>query len=138
MRRILDAKDYKTNEPVYLKGHAKATYTSNGMSVEDSMGNKSDKIAVVSHGTNDTTFVLTPNVMHRWGTVGSLTLTLGQVSDESVYNEYMFEFVSGDTATNLSLPETVSWVSEPSIEPGYTYQCSIVNNVGIIVGVEKA
>ena len=38
--------------------------------------NKADKIAEVNHGTSDTTFALTPNVFHMWGTITSLTLTL--------------------------------------------------------------
>lgn len=138
MRQVKDAIDNKTKEKVYLKGHAKATYMSDGRSVEDAVEDKADKVEVVNHGTGDTTFVLTPNVMHKWGVVSNLTLSLASPSDGSVYNEYMFEFVSGSTATTLLLPDTLQWVSEPSIEAGYTYQCSIVNNIGVIVGVANS
>lgn len=96
---------------------------------------KQDKIKVVNHGTGDTTFALTPNVYHKWGEVTSLSLTLATPSDDTVYNEYMFEFVSGATATTLTLPDTVSWFTTPSIEANKVYQVSIVNNVGLIVGV---
>lgn len=98
------------------------------------VSNKADKIFVIDHGTEDTTFTLTPNTYHKWGTVTSLTLTLGTLSDTSVYKEYMFEFISGTTATTLSLPSTISWASEPNIEAGKTYQVSILNNCGIIGG----
>ena len=138
MRQVKDAIDHKTKEKVYLKGHAKATYMSDGRSVEDSIDDKADKVEVVNHGTSDTTFALTPNIMHKWGVVSDLTLTLVSPSDDSVYNEYMFEFVSGSTATTLLLPDTLQWVSEPSIEAGYTYQCSIVGNIGVIVGVANS
>ena len=94
-----------------------------------------DKIVVSDHGTGDTTFALTPNVFHKWGIVTSLTLTLATPADTTIYNEYMFEFVSGTTATTLSLPDTVKWVSEPNIEADKTYQCSIVNNIGVIIAV---
>lgn len=101
----------------------------------DSIGNKEDKVKVVNHGTGDTMFDLTPNIFHVWGEVASLSLTLATPTDSTVYNEYMFEFVSGSTATTLSLPDTIQWVSTPSVEENMTYQVSIVNNIGLIVGV---
>lgn len=36
-RKIKDAKDLETGEKIYLKGHAKATYMSNGVPVEDAI-----------------------------------------------------------------------------------------------------
>lgn len=95
--------------------------------------NKADKIQEVNHGTSDTTFTLTPNVMHIWGTVTSLTLILG--TGTSYLDEYMFEFTSGSTATTLSLPNAVSWINgTPTIETNTTYQVSIVNNIAVIGG----
>lgn len=87
----------------------------------------------VSHGTSDTTFTLTPNVFHVWGTVSTLTLTLG-TEISGVANEYLFEFTSGSTATTLSLPSTIKWVggNAPEIEANTTYQISIVDNLGVI------
>ena len=102
-----------------------------------SLGNKSDKIEVVEHGTSDTTFTLTPNVFHKWSEVSNLSLTLATPSDSTIYNEYMFEFYSGDTATTLTLPDSIKWVSNPSIEVNKIYQCSIVNGIGVITSVEN-
>jgi hypothetical protein len=34
-RKVKDAEDINTKEKVYLKGHAKVTYMSDGISVED-------------------------------------------------------------------------------------------------------
>lgn len=96
--------------------------------------NKASNVTVVDHETGDTTFTLTPNVFHKWGEVASLTLTLG-TETSGIYNEFMFQFESGSTATTLSLPSTVEWVNTPTIETGKTYQVSIVNNIALIVGV---
>lgn len=48
-RKIKDAKDLTTNELIYFKGHAKATYMSNGMTVEDAINN----IEIGGGGTSD-------------------------------------------------------------------------------------
>lgn len=94
---------------------------------------ESEPIAIVDHGTNDTTFELTPNVLHIWDEVASLTLTLQNV-EETSYNEFMIQFTSGATATQLSLPETVKWVNTPSVEANKIYQISILNNLAVIGG----
>lgn len=78
---------------------------------------------------------INPNHLYVWGTMTSLTIALATPADSTIYNEYMFQFTSGSTATTLSVPSTVKWVSEPNIEANKTYQVSIVNNIGIIVGV---
>lgn len=36
-RKVKDAKDIETGEKIYLKGHAKATYMSDGINVEDAI-----------------------------------------------------------------------------------------------------
>lgn len=85
----------------------------------------SAKMTQVNHGTSDTTFQLPPNQYHTWGEVSSLTLTLGaETSDQA--NGYWFSFDSGDTATTLSLPETVK--TDIVVEPNMHYECMIVDN----------
>ena len=44
-RKIKDAKDLSTNELIYFKGHAKATYMSDGRTVEDAIPNNLSKVA---------------------------------------------------------------------------------------------
>lgn len=82
-------------------------------------------ITQVDHGTSDTTFDLHPNQYHTWGEVASLTLTLGAGTDGQA-NGYWFSFDSGDTATTLSLPETVQ--TDIVVEPNMHYECMIVGN----------
>lgn len=98
------------------------------------LSTKQDKVMIVDHGTEDTAFELTPNILHRWGTVSSLTLTLAAPSDTTEANYYMFEFTSGPTATTLSLPDTIAWANVVSIEANKKYQVSILNGCGIIGG----
>ena len=85
----------------------------------------SAEITRVDHGTADTTFELPPNQYHTWGEVTSLTLTLGAETSGQA-NGYWFSFDSGDTATTLSLPETVK--TDIVVEPNMHYECSIVGN----------
>lgn len=121
---------YTESDPVFTASPA------HGITASDitAWNGKADKVAIVNHGTSDTTFTLTPNIFHIWGTVASLTLTLATASTTTM-DEFMFQFTSGTTATTLSLPSTVKWVAEPEIEAGMTYQVSIVNNIAVIGGV---
>lgn len=105
----------------------------NGQDGKDGKDGASGIPSVVDHGTNDTTFELTPNVFHKWGEVAALNLTLG-AETSGVLNEYMLQFTSGTTATVLTLPETVKWISDSTVEAGKTYQVSIVNNLAVLGG----
>jgi hypothetical protein len=84
----------------------------------------------IEHGTDDTTYTLTPNVFHKWNTVSSLTLTLG-AETPGITNEYLFQFQSGTASTTLTLPSDVIWVNDeyPIIYPNCIYQVSIFNNL---------
>lgn len=130
-----------TNKPTIPTTLSQLTDDSTHRVVTDaeksSWDGKAEPTPVVNHGTSDTTFSLTPNVLHIWGTVSALTLTLATPSDATIVNEYMFQFTSGSTATTLSLPSTVTWVAAPSINAGATYQVSIVNNLGVIAEFSK-
>lgn len=104
-------------------------------------GNVSTMTPVTNHGTSDTTYSVTSNVLHIWGTVASLTLTLATPTDNTIVNEYMIEFVSGSTATTLSLPSSVEWAESCgalSVESSKTYQISIVNNIGLWAAISNS
>lgn len=103
--------------------------TINGVEVSGSKTSADYKISAevtrVDHGTADTTFELPANQYHTWGEVASLTLTLDAETSGQA-NGYWFSFDSGDTATTLSLPETVK--TDIVVEPNMHYECSIVGN----------
>lgn len=97
------------------------------------------RLRMVSHGTEDTVFSLTPNTMHVWGVVGSLSLDMDKASEEDgILAEYAFQFTCPiDAATSLALPSDVKWYNGFIVVPqaGKTYQASIVNNIIIMGGV---
>jgi hypothetical protein len=73
-----------------------------------------------------------PNCLNVWGEVANLTITLATPTNTSIVNEYMIQFTSGNIATQLTLPDTITWMSEPIIVANATYQISIINNLAII------
>lgn len=87
---------------------------------------------VESGGRGNVTKQLSPNTFYKFGEVVALTITFA-AEKSGILNEYMFEFVSGRTATTLSVPSTVKWSggSAPTIEANKTYQVSIVNNLAV-------
>ena len=103
-----------------------------GDHVHPSDTSREARVTTVSHGTSDTTFTLTPNVLHTWGTINSLTLTLGTGSSTYV-DGYWFKFTAGSSFTALTMPSGVSWVSEPQIASGKTYEVMIVDNLASYV-----
>ena len=94
---------------------------------------KANKISVVQ--TSASTIEINSNTFYKFGEVASLNITLASITDNTIYNEYMFEFVSGTTATTLTLPSSIKWLETPTIDANKIYQCSIVDNVGLLVGV---
>ena len=124
------------NDAGYLTQHQDISHLVTNLEFSDGLSDKQDVINVIDHGTNDTYIYLEPNQFHKWGVVSSLTISLvsGGTTDDQ-YAEYMFEFVSGGTATTLSLPINVRFETEVVIEPNRTYQVSIVNNIGVIISV---
>lgn len=109
--------------------------------VYTALTSKADKTAIMNHGTSDTTYSVTPNIMHIWGTVPSLAITLGTPTDATIVNEYMIQFESGSTATTLSLPSSVEWAESCgslSVETNKTYQISIVNNIGLWASIANS
>lgn len=96
---------------------------------------KANKISVVQ--TSASTIEINPNTFYKFGEVASLNITLASITDNTIYNEFMFEFVSGSTATTLTLPSSVKWLETPTIESNKIYQCSIVDNIGVLLGVSN-
>lgn len=135
-RKIMNAKDLSTNELIYFRGHAKATYMSDGTTtVEDAInaiGNISVAYPIVNHTQSETSATIAPNMFHIWGEMSELSISFEEPEDNSVANEYVFQFVSSDTATTLTLPD-LQWTSEPVINPNCTYQVSILNNCATLL-----
>lgn len=100
---------------------------------EKGVDGKNYKVETVE--STETTVELQPNKFYKFGEVTELNLSLAEITDNTQLNEFMFEFISGETATTLILPDTIRWAETPDVVSNKIYQCSIVNNVGLIVGV---
>lgn len=73
----------------------------------------------------DTSVTLQPDNLYIFPEMATLTITLGS-EIEGKANGYWFSFDSGDTATTLSLPDTVQ--TDIVVEPSTHYECMIVND----------
>lgn len=111
------------------KGDTGAT----GSAGVDGQDGKNYQVDIIE--STETTVELQPNKFYKFGEVTELNLSLAEITDNTQLNEFMFEFISGETATTLTLPDIIKWSETPSIDANKIYQCSIVNNVGLIVGV---
>ena len=115
------------------KGTLENVIAGKGLVTNQDISGKANKISVVQ--TSASTIEINPNTFYKFGEVASLNITLASITDNTIYNEYMFEFVSGTTATTLTLPSSIKWLETPTIDANKIYQCSIVDNVGLLVGV---
>lgn len=130
-RKIKDAIDLSTGEKVYYKGHAKATFMSDGRTVEDAIktAGGGGGMAVIDHGTEDTTFTLTSGVIHKWDNIDSLTLSIPEDAD-GVISSYRLVFAADSTFV-LSLPANVVWANDEApefSEDGMQYEINIIGN----------
>lgn len=109
MRKIKDALDIDTNERIYFKGHAKATYMSDGRTVEDAIktAGGGGGMAVIDHGTEDTIFTLTDKGIHKWDEVSSLVLSLPD-DPPGTLPTYQVIATMG-SGFSLSLPSDCIW-----------------------------
>ena len=81
---------------------------------------------IVSHGTADTTYTISANEMHVWGEVTELNISLGANPDQTTVAEYAFKFISGTTATTLTLPIDVKLPVGFVILPKHQYVMTVV------------
>lgn len=80
---------------------------------------------------------ISPNVFYNFGQKDSLTVSLGTAPDTTSYNEYMFQFESGDTPTSFTVGAgsgEIKWIGDHTVEANKTYQVSIVNNLAVMGG----
>lgn len=81
------------------------------------------------------TTVLQANKFYSFGVAETLTLEFAEGEADKV-NEYLFSFVSGTTATVLTLPSSVQWVNELTVEANKRYEISVVDNIALWCAVD--
>lgn len=96
------------------------------------------------NAASQTTVTLSPksiqNKYYKWDDkVTALNITLDKDTLDETGNmllEYMFEFTSGATPTALTITPEPNWIGSHEIEANKTYQVSIVNGIGVMVGFD--
>lgn len=77
-----------------------------------------------------------PNVFYDLGTLsGDTTFSFATPSDNTIENEYMFEFTTPSTAPTITWPNAITGWSggtAPTISASKTYQVSVLNGLGVI------
>lgn len=81
------------------------------------------------------TYGILPNILYRFGEVDALSLAFLDGEADKL-NEYKFSFVSGETATVLTLPSDVVWANELTVEANKRYEISVVDNVALWCAVD--
>ena len=121
----IDAEGYVEEYNTTTHTHQKTTKNLKGDKGDDGY------LRQVTHGTTDTTFALTPNTMHVWDEVETLTLTLSPNTKEGALAEYCFQFTSPSVPTKLKLPDYIKWQAPLLVVSNCIYQVSITNNLAV-------
>ena len=109
-------------------GAATAEYDGSGavtVTIPESSGGSGGTVRIEKLST-DTTVALEPNKLYIFPEMSELTITLAEPSDTGIANEYHFVFQSGETATTLSIPDTVKLPSNFSVDASKIYEISIL------------
>lgn len=93
--------------------------------VDDSQKLKTERIEKTS---TDILTELQPNVFYVFPEMTELTLTFAQSVDTSIVNEYHCIFTSGETATYLTIPDTIKIPDGMEIEANKVYEISVLEN----------
>ena len=105
--------------------------------VEDKVANLEAKTNFKLINETATTKTISPNIYYKWGEVAELNITLGDVANDDIVNEYMIEFISGATPTNLVLPADLKYEEPLVVEANKIYQIDIINNIVIDINVSN-
>ena len=83
------------------------------------------------------TATLKPNTDYSFGEIAELTVEFAD-GIENKRNEYLFSFTSSATPTVLTLPSSVQWMNELTVEANKRYEISVVDNIGLWCAVDLA
>jgi hypothetical protein len=144
-RKIKDIIDLETNELVYPKTHAKATFMSDGSTVEDAINAMGSKkivdIDVVATDVAETKEVL-PNIPVQYlpNIVTNKTFVLSTADmDTTKENLWKISFIIGSTAPSISITSavTIYWANgiAPSFDVNSYYEITFKYLNGYLLGV---
>ena len=84
--------------------------------------------------TTDDNIILDNNKYYKKTNVSSnINISLNMPDDNTVFTSFAIEFTTSDSGTSVSLPNTIKWLNGelPIFENNFTYQISIMNNLGV-------
>lgn len=127
--------DIQGNERLYVSdGTGVPKYVETGkFATATKLDEKGDKVGEISGSSGEVSQEIKPNTFYRFGECTALNITLGS-KIEGVYNEYMFQFTSGETATVLGDIAGVKWVGDNTINPNTTYVVVIHDGTLAVLG----
>ena len=96
--------------------------------------NAYDIVNVDTQGAARYSIGIRPNTMYVIPELQELTIAYVDIP-ENVAKEYVFQFVSGSTATTLIMPLSTLWANgiTPLIKPHTIYQISVLNNLATLL-----
>lgn len=143
----IDAMDYVKSEDISTEidsalTEAKASGEFDGADGKDgAQGPKGEdgKISQVQKKivTAAETNTLEPNTMYIFNEVDNLNIEFN-IQESNYRDEYIFSFISGATPTVLTLPSSVQWANELTVEANKRYEVSVVDNIGLWCAVDLA
>lgn len=138
-RNIKDIKDLDTGELIYPKGHAKATYMSDGSTVEDAISSKESApsesglwlTVPIENAASETIRLQSTTRRVFLNELTSLTITAPP--EDFDFNECYLVFTTSSSGMSLSCPSDWMWANGtiPEIEAGVTYELHIINTTAI-------
>ena len=77
-----------------------------------------------------------PNVFYKLGQIGNTSFSFAAITDDTIMNQYMIEFSTGNNAPTITWPnDIIGWSTgvAPTIAANKTYQISVLSGLAVIV-----
>lgn len=83
---------------------------------------------------------LSPNIFYQFGELTAFDLSVEAGNNPNIVNEYMFAFISGNTATEFTYDTDHLILLDPNFEvkANAYYEGSVVNGIIVMVGVDMS
>ena len=112
-----------------FKGAVEAEYDGSGaVTVTIPSGTGGSTTERIEKDSADTDVTIEANKLYIFPEMSELNISLADITDTSAASEFHFIFQSGETATTLSIPDTVNVPSSFSIEASKIYEISILES----------
>lgn len=111
---------------IIFEGTVEAEYDGSGavtVTIPTAQGSQTERVEKA-----DSDVTLEPNKLYIFPEMAALAITLAEIANTAVVNEYHFVFQSGATATTLTIPDAVNVPDGFAVEANKIYEISIMEN----------